>query len=228
MKQLFSTLVISLLFSMTSCLEIIDDLSLNNDGTGTFKYAVNLSASKVKINSYLALDSLDGKKVPSISEVSKQIEELIDELCTMDGISDVTFDSNYSDYIFKLKLDFASISELEKAIKALVRNRSKGQVDRELDHEWLTYSGLSLNRSIPRMEFERTKNLKKNEIAELKKGSYTSITRFENEVARFDNKSAIIAKNKKAVMVRTNPYSLIHETDLLDNTIYLRESTDNE
>jgi hypothetical protein len=228
MKHLFSLLVIGLLFSMTSCLEIIDDLSLNGDGSGMFKYTVNMSSSKVKINSYLALDSLDGKKVPSISEITNHIDELIDELCTQEGISNVTFDSDYNNFVFKLKLDFASIDELEEAIKAIVRKRSKGRVDQELDHEWLTYSESSLNRSIPRMNFERTKNLKADEIADLKKGMYTSITRFESEVASFDNESAIVAKNKKAVMVRANPYSLIRQTNLLDNTIYLEESAENE
>lgn len=228
MKQLFSILLLGLLFSITSCIEIIDDLSLNDDGSGTFKYTVNMSSSKVKINSYMALDSLDGKKVPSVSEITKEIDELIDELCTQEGISNVSLDSDYDNYIFKLKLDFMSIDDLEEAIKALVRKRSKGRVDQELDHDWLTYSERKLNRSIPRMEFERTKNLKQDEIAELKKGTYTSITRFESEVASFDNKSAIIAKNKKAVMVRSNPYSLIHQTNLLDNTIYLQKSRDNE
>ena len=59
MKTIISIL---LLFLLSSCIEIIDDISMNNDGSGTFKYSINLSQSKVKVNSYLALDSINGEK----------------------------------------------------------------------------------------------------------------------------------------------------------------------
>jgi hypothetical protein len=51
-----------ILFSFTSCIEIIDDVTVKNDGSGSMKYTINLSASKVKINTILALDSLDHPK----------------------------------------------------------------------------------------------------------------------------------------------------------------------
>lgn len=216
------------MLGMTSCLEIIDDLSLNEDGTGSFKYTVNLSSSKVKINSYLALDSLDGREVPSMEEITRQLDEVVTLLTGKEGISNVRFDSDYDNFIFKLNLDFASIAELESAIKTIVKEKNTGQRIEELDREWLSYSGSSLNRSIPQLHFQRSQRLKPDEIAKLKKGTYTSITRFDREVERFENASALLAKNKKAVMVRTDPYSLIQRTDLLDNAIYLHPSADNK
>jgi hypothetical protein len=197
MKHLFTLVILGLMLGMTSCLEIIDDLSLNEDGTGSFKYTVNLSSSKVKINSYLALDSLDGREVPSMEEITRQLDEVVTLLTGKEGISNVRFDSDYDNFIFKLNLDFASIAELESAIKTIVKEKNTGQ----------------------RIE---------DEIAKLKKGTYTSITRFDREVERFENASALLAKNKKAVMVRTDPYSLIQRTDLLDNAIYLHPSADNK
>ena len=62
----FIPFIFLVLFGLSSCIEIIDDLSLKSDGSGTFKYSVNLSSSKIKVNSILALDSIDGKKVPSM------------------------------------------------------------------------------------------------------------------------------------------------------------------
>ena len=47
----------------------MDELTIHDDGSGTLKYAINLSSSRVKVNSILALDSLDGKKVPSIEDI---------------------------------------------------------------------------------------------------------------------------------------------------------------
>ena len=69
----FLIILVLPLLSLTSCIEIFDDLTIHNDGSGTFKYNVNLSSSKLKINSILALDSLNGVKVPSIEEIKSEI-----------------------------------------------------------------------------------------------------------------------------------------------------------
>jgi hypothetical protein len=224
MKQMISFVVLGLVISLSSCIEIIDDLSIDEDGSGTFKYTVNLSSSKIKLNSYLALDSLDGKRVPSMAEITAELDEVVASLKCKHGISNVTFDANYNDFIFKLKLDFASVPELQAAVKAIVREKSKGKDFDELNHEWLTYSGNSLERSVPELKIRQVSSLKADEISELKQGTYTSITRFDRNVDKFDNKMAIVAKNKKAVMVRTDPYSLLQKNNLLDNTIYLLKS----
>ena len=76
MKLMIYILSIITVFSISSCIEIIDDLTLNSDGTGSFKYTINLSASKIKINSILALDSLDGKKIGNFVKKGQQIASL--------------------------------------------------------------------------------------------------------------------------------------------------------
>lgn len=225
MKYLFSFLTLGLLFTFTSCIEIIDDLSINEDGSGTFKYTVNISSSKVKLNSYLALDSLDGKKVPSLDEIKSYVDDVVSSLKTQEGISNLTIESNYTDFIFKLKLDFNSVENLQAAIKAVAQENSKKRYLEELNHNWLEYKDGSLARSIPKMNIERAKRLSAEETKLLKEGTYTSITRFDQEVDRFKNTNAVLSKNKKNVMVRTDAYSLSQKTQLLDNTIYLKKSS---
>jgi len=222
MKYLLSLVAFGFLFSFTSCIEIIDDLSINKDGSGTFKYTVNLSSSKVKLNSYLALDSLDGKRVPSLDEIKGYVDDVVSSLKTQEGISNLEMESNYSDFIFKLSLDFSSVDDLQAAIKAVAQENSKKRYLEELNHNWLDYSGSSLSRSIPKMNIERAQRLSDEETKLLKEGTYTSITRFEKEVDSSDNSQAILAKNKKAVMVRTDAYSLSQKNQLLDNVIYLK------
>ena len=38
----FLLLILSL-FCLTSCIELLDDVTLNSDGSGKFKYLINLS-----------------------------------------------------------------------------------------------------------------------------------------------------------------------------------------
>lgn len=204
-----------------SCVEIIDDISIKSDGTGTFKYTVNLSASKVKINSLLALDSLDGKKVPSIAEIQAKIESYKEKLEKKEGISNVKADVNYTDFILKLQCDFQNIQALQRAIKEIISEETKDLEINTMDHNWLVWDGNKLTRSIPTIPEKVTQKIKAEDTEALQKGSYISITRFDRPVEKFENPQAQLSANKMAVMVKTNPYSLSQNTGLLENTIYL-------
>jgi hypothetical protein len=220
--KLFYTLVLFLsFFGLTSCIEIIDDISLKNDGSGTLKYTINLSSSKVKINSILALDSLDGKKVPSIPETEERIASFKKKLSAKTGISNVTIESNFTDYIFKLQCDFTNVLALQNALKDVIEEESKEKNIPELDHNWLSWDGSKMTRSIPEITVKKTKDLKTEDIELMKQGNYTSITRFERAVEKFDNTAAVLSKNKMAVMIKTNPYALTQNSNILENSIYL-------
>lgn len=216
---LFCCVIIGLCFS--SCIEIIDDLSFNSDGSGTLKYSINLSSSKVKVNSILALDSLDGKKVPSIDEISAKIEEFKQKLKLQPGISNVEIESDFVNYLFKLKCDFETAEKLQSAIKNVASSfTDKKELD-ELKHNWISWEGNQLNRSVPEITIDQTRKIKSEDVELMKQGSYTSITRFVVEVEKFDNAKAVLSKNKMAVMVKTDPNTLINQPNLLENTIYL-------
>lgn len=216
----FLTLIVLALLTLTSCIEIIDDISLNTDGSGTFKYSINLSSSKVKINSVLALDSLDGRKVPSREEIAAKIETFKTRLIDQEGISGVEVEADFSNYLFKVKCNFKNIDRLQAAIKNVASSFSEKKDIEELKHNWMSREGNSFVRSIPELNLEQTKRIKEEDNELLKQGSYTSITRFETEVERFDNPKAILSKNKMAVMIKTNPYTLINNPNVLDNRIY--------
>mgnify|MGYP000145907292 CR=1 FL=1 len=220
-KPLLYLFNITLLLVLTGCIEIIDDVSLNDDGSGTFKYNINLSSSKVKINSILSLDSLDGRKVPKITDIESQVIRVVEELKAQKGITNVTFEADYIDYMFKLKCDFASLEDLQSAIKQVIIFESKAKDLPELDHDWISFEDNTLKRSVPKITIAKSKEINQKEIDLLKEGTYTSITRFEQEIVDFENDKAIVSKNNKAIMVRTDPYSLTQNPNLLDNSINL-------
>jgi hypothetical protein len=220
--KLFYTFVVFLsFFGLTSCIEIIDDITLKNDGSGTLKYTINLSESKVKINSILALDSLDGKKVPSIPEMEERIASFKKKLSAKTGISNVTIESNFTNYIFKLQCDFTNVVALQNALKDVIEEESKEKNIPELEQNWLSWDGVKMTRSIPEITVKKTKEIKSEDIELMKQGNYTSITRFERPVEKFDNTAAVLSKNKMAVMIKTNPYALTQNSNILENSIYL-------
>lgn len=221
-RTLFITLL-SLLLGLTSCIEIIDDITFNLDGSGSLNYTINLSSSKIKINSILALDSIEGQPVPSIHEIERKIEAFKTSFASKDGISNVSMESDFTNYLFKLKCDFESIEALQAGIKEVVVEFSKKKNLEGLDHDWLSWDRNSLVRSIPEFTIEKTKQWKAEDIEQMKQGIYMSITRFEGTVDHVENKNAVISKNRKAVMIKTNPHALMENHHLLENIIYLEE-----
>jgi hypothetical protein len=221
MKLCYTFVVFLSFFGLTSCIEIIDDITLKNDGSGTLKYTINLSESKVKINSILALDSLDGKKVPSIPEMEERIASFKKKLSAKTGISNVTIESNFTNYIFKLQCDFTNVVALQNALKDVIEEESKEKNIPELEQNWLSWDGAKMTRSIPEITVKKTKEIKSEDIELMKQGNYTSITRFERPVEKFDNTAAVLSKNKMAVMIKTNPYALTQNSNILENSIYL-------
>lgn len=221
MKTKFTFLLLSLIFSLSSCIEIIDDLTLNADGSGTFKYNINLSSSKVKVNSILALDSLDGKRVPSLDEIKQRIDKIAQELRAQPGITQVVVDADYTDFILRLSFDFTSLNALQDGVKAVIKLESGDKPLNQMDHEWVSFEENTLKRSIPQLKVTQSKQLDEADRELLKKGSYTAITRFGKEIESYSNEQAMLSKNLKAVLLRTDPYSLMQDPTLLDNTIKL-------
>ncbi len=221
MRFLKTFLILFLVFGLSSCLEIIDDISLNADGSGTFKYTLNLSSSKTRVNTILSLDSLDGKKVPSIDELKTKISSFKTNLENQVGISNVTIESDFLNFFFRLTCDFESVTELQDGLKKAIEDELDETDIPELEHTWLSWDGSKLVRSIPEITVKKAKELSAEDIELLKLGTYTSISRFPRNVLKCDNASATISKNYLNVMIKTNPYALSQNANLLENTIYL-------
>lgn len=219
-------LALSLLFVgliVTGCIDIVDELTLNSDDSGTFKYSINLSSSKAKINSILALDSLDGKPVPSKDEIKQKIADFKAKLTQKEGIKNVVIDEDYTNYFFKLHCDFENVNLLQDAIKKTLVEIVKHDKNEYDEHQWIVLLGNSLSRTIPQTIVDQARKLKREDSELLKQGSYTNITRFEKEIERFENESAQLSKNKKALMLRVNTHALLNNVSLMSNKIYLVE-----
>jgi hypothetical protein len=209
---------------LTSCIEIIDDLSFNSDGSGTFKYTINLSSSKVKVNSILQLDSLNGKKVLKLPEIKVKINQFKSILASQSGISNVKIEINEPEFIVKLTCDFADVNKLQDAIKNSLASMDAGiKNSADFSFNWISWNGTKLERSVPEFSQNQIRNLKQEEIDLLKTGNYTVISRFYKPVEKYDNSNASISKSRTAVMLKANVFALTKNSKILENTIYLNQ-----
>ncbi len=218
MKNLLWLLFVIVGLSLTSCVDIFDEIILHADGSGTYKYTINMSASKVKINSILALDSIDGRRVPKLPEIKERISKYKEKLEAKDGISNVKVDANYDEFIFKISCDFKSVTDLQEAIKELIREESKDKNDPLLNETWLSWDGKKLERSIPNIQSPIAKINGEDQEA-LKTGKYMCVSRFDVPVVKTQNPSAVISPSKTAVMVKASTYQVANSPSILKNTI---------
>ncbi len=214
MSKIIKIFYFLLCLSLTSCIELLDDITINSDGTGKFKYTINLSSSKTEVNSILSLDSLDGQKVPKIPELKQKIAEFEKTISSQPGISNVKIESNWDDLIFKFSCDFNNLHNLQTAFKETLKSMKSG-LFLNTETEWVYLSGNCLVRDIPDLVNTKLSSSIYIKEEELKLGKYTSITRFDKEISTFENTSTQLSKNKRAVMVQTdlktlldNPYKL--------------------
>ena len=211
-----------LCFTLSSCIEILDDVTFNPDGSGEFKYTINLSSSKLKINSILALDSLDGKKVPSKQELQEKVSDLIGVLNCQEGIEDVTLEENYDNYIFKVSLHFANVESLLAAFKETMEEAGNTAEEDTSSYNWVSWDGITLIRQIPDLSSFKFRLVKKEDQELMRSGMYTSISRFDSPVDQIENSSAILSKNNKAVMLRSSLFDVFGNPSIMDNTISVK------
>ena len=211
------------MFGCSSCLEIIDDIKLNIDGSGTIKYTLNLSESKTKVNSILALDSLDGKKMPDLIKIKAKINEFEKLLRLEKGISNIHLEKDYENFMFKLSCDFKSISILQNSLKKVLNQISEENLTPKSNFNWLAWNEKKLEREIPEISKNQLKKVPKKDIEKLRQGKYICITRFENEIISLSNPKAKLSKNKKAVMILASPHDILFKPNSFHNLIELKE-----
>lgn len=216
MKQITLICLFSLTCSLSSCFEIIEELNLEKDNSGTFIYTINLSDSRMELGSILKLDSFKGKNVPSQAEVSQEMEKAVILVRNYPGISSAEAQKNWSDYVFTFTVKFDSLAALNSAIENAYNKLNKTKI--VLEEKFLQDSNYFL-RGSQINKLNLLKRLSSKEIQDLPKATYTCVYRFEKEISSADNSFARVSKNKKAVMLKTTISTLINKKSNLNNKI---------
>ena len=209
-------------FAYTSCFEIVEEVNLNEDGTGGFNFTINMSQSKIHINSLFLLDSVNGRPMPKIEDFENTIQRVESELKKDSALSNIVIKKNWEDYIFSISGDFSNVDALNKAIKDInkVFNTPRGyQVDL---HDNFKYQDKIFERLYSYNLVNDYNAMPQKDKAVFKNAKYTTIYRFNSPIKNHSNPSALKSKSGKAIMLKVAVKDLITNKKTIENKIEIQ------
>ncbi|WP_369618004.1 hypothetical protein [Flavobacterium sp. CFS9] len=196
---------------LTSCFEITERIKHHDDQSGEYTLMVDFSKSWFKTKSAMWMEEVDGVKIPNEQEITKKLEDFKVKALKIDGITNVTTKTDFDQYVFIIKLNYANLKALNAVVNTI--NNQSNQIH-------FSSNARSFERiaSYPVPE-KVVKDPKKKE--DLEAASITAIYTFDKEVKAVENPNSRISPNKKTVFLKQSMYSVLKKSALMNNRIQL-------
>ncbi|HPK10272.1 MAG TPA: hypothetical protein PK147_07400 [Saprospiraceae bacterium] len=220
-KLLFPINLLLVLILFSGCFEVLEEITLNDDGSGHINFTVNLSQSKSKLNSIMLMDSINDYKVPSKDDILVHMNELAREIGQIKGVTNVQKKVNFTDFVFSMSCNFTSVEVLNR----IISHFSSGGVETQSMEDYKQFSYDSKKKIFKRFYnynlAQETKKVKSRDRQILDGATVTTIYRFESNIVKSENPASKIAKNNKAVMLKVGVQDMINKKNDITNTITL-------
>lgn len=214
-------LFIFLIPTLSSCFQIIEEITMRNDGTGDVLLTINLSQSKTKVATVMLLDSVQGYKVPSKQKIQQELNEAVAYLRKTEGISNVKSTSDFNNYIATISFTFKDVANINNITKnILAKQKIKATNTSTYSYNKATKTFIRKYQPVATAKTEFNK-LKSQDKAIFNGANYTSIYRFESPVTTTSNRASNVSKSKKAVMLKSGIMDLINGKINVSNQIQL-------
>lgn len=220
MKKNYLLILLSCTIFFQSCFDIVEQLQLNNDGSGNIQVTLNLSQSKTKLNSISKLTTINGHPVPTQQDINAKISEIKTTLEQTPGITAVKITTDYTNYIGIISYNFSSITQLNKSIKN-VAIKEKAKPDEVQDYYSYDATKKIFSRN-NKFDFKKLYATISNADKEIfSTATYASIFRFQSTINNTTNKDAKISPGKNAIMLKGSALDFITAKKTIDNKINL-------
>lgn len=196
---------------LTSCFEITERIKHHDDQSGEYTLIIDFSRSWFKTKSAIWLEEVDGVKIPNEHEITAKLSDFKEKALKINGISNVSTKTDFDNYVFIIKLNYANL----KALNAVVNT-----INNQRDQIHFSGSGKTFERIASYPVPEKVVNDPKKK-KDLEEASITSIYTFDKDILSADNANSKISKNKKTVFLKQSMYSVFKKSTLMNNTIQL-------
>jgi hypothetical protein len=220
MNKLAYLLLFCCVFTFSSCFEIIEQIMLKADGSGSFQFVLNFSKSKTKINSIRKMKTINGHDVPNQWEIENKMQQVEKALNKTTGVSGVKTTMDFDNYIGTINCNFVKLSQLNTGLKNIskIDGGNVAGLDKVYSFNTATKTFERQNKFGLKEAYKKVSNADKEIFAT---AGYTSIFKFENAIESSSNKDAVISPSKKAIMLKQTALDVITEKKSIENKIKL-------
>jgi hypothetical protein len=197
---------------LTSCFEITERIKHHDDQSGEYTLMIDFSRSWFKTKSAIWLEEVDGVKIPNEQEIAQKLEDFKSKASKIEGISNVTTKTDFDNYVFIIKLNYANL----KALNAVVNT-----INNQRDQIHFSGSGKNFERIASYPIPEKVVNDPKKK-KDLEEASIIAIYSFDKDILSVNNSNSKISANKKTVFLKQSMYSVLKKSTLMNNTIQLK------
>lgn len=217
MKYSFYAILLFITFSLASCFEVIEDVTVHKNGSGTYKFIVNLSQSKNQIDKIRTQDSILHFKVPTAEMADAKINEVKTKLKSLEGISNVAITQDHTNYIYHLSCDFKNVASLNNAIISIWKTYDKKA---PATLSLYSFENGVFKRNTNVSELEHVTQLAGSQERELlQKANYTVICRFDTTVSISNSMNYSLSASKKATLYKKDVWSTLADKGISNNII---------
>ncbi|MEZ4980010.1 MAG: hypothetical protein R2769_00160 [Saprospiraceae bacterium] len=189
---------------LTSCFEIIEEVTYHKDGSGELKYVFDMGGLKPMLEMAAAMDTTGQMNMDTLGMISK---EFVNKVEGLKGITNIAEISDADNLKFGVSFNFDDPESLNTAVNQLMESPGL------MSGETTTFEG-------SKKKFTRlaSKNLtgifdeilgetgagENGEMAMmfLKDVSYTTIYHFDKKVKKMSNDKAVLSDDKKTVTMK--------------------------
>ncbi|MEZ4773985.1 MAG: hypothetical protein R3D00_12440 [Bacteroidia bacterium] len=217
MKKLALISTVCLAFVCTSCLNIVEEIFLKKDGSGSYSISVDMNEMMNMMQGLMTQEQMDENDM--FGQMDSTIQETLAQLRSVDGLSNVSHKSE--GYKFTISYDFTSVAVLNDATK-------NGNVTPGMDFN----SGTTDNFTWSKGTFERANPplgdlMEDEEFAsnfEMAKmfmtgASYKTIYHMPGKVSKMENDQARLSGDKKTVTLDVQLVDVLEGKSLLGNKV---------
>jgi hypothetical protein len=210
-KIIRSFLFAALVFTATGCLDILEEITFNKDGSGTYVTAYDITEL---VDTYDMLDTTGKGRKDLERTLDSTFEVLKKKTARINGVSAVSIDKSKKN-VTKLRLNFTNITVLNKVLnqdKKLASemnlySQSKGRLSRKASgvSSWL--GGNSE---------EDDDEMMSSVLSEMK---YRIVYHLPKRVKKMTNEDATLSNDKKTVTLEVSHKEVKENTKTLANEI---------
>jgi hypothetical protein len=188
---------------LTSCFDILEEVTYHKDGSGEFKYVFDMSGLKPMMDMVAAMDTTGEMSMDTLSSISREFSQKVEGLS---GITDIQEIKDEDAFKYGVSFKFSNLDALNAAVNQITEGPGISSGETAM-FEGSKKKFVRLNAGKISGIFDELMGETGGENAEmammfLKDVSYTTVYHFDKKVKKVSNENAVISNDKKTVTIK--------------------------